>query len=176
MSTGVADRIDKAADNIDSRYHPSAALRRQLNKVFPTHWSFLLGEVALYSFIVLLLTGVYLTLFFDPSMAHVTYEGVYQPLRGIQMSRAYETALNISFEVRGGLFVRQVHHWAALLFAASIMVHLARVFFTGAFRRPREANWVIGSLLLILAMFEGFFGYSLPDDLLSGTGIRAALS
>lgn len=176
MSTSVADRINKVADNMDSRYHPSGALRRQLNKVFPTHWSFLLGEVALYSFIVLLLTGVYLTLFFDPSMAHVTYDGVYQPLRGIEMSRAYETALHISFEVRGGLFVRQVHHWAALLFAASIMVHLARIFFTGAFRRPREANWVIGVLLLILAMFEGFFGYSLPDDLLSGTGIRAALS
>jgi len=176
MSTSVADVIDKTADNIDSRYHPSGALRRQLNKVFPTHWSFLLGEIAMYSFIVLLLTGVYLTLYFDPSMAEVTYNGVYQPLRGIQMSRAYETALNISFEIRGGLFVRQVHHWAALLFAASIMVHLARIFFTGAFRRPREANWVIGSLLLILAMFEGFFGYSLPDDLLSGTGIRAALS
>ncbi|BDX34400.1 ubiquinol-cytochrome c reductase cytochrome b subunit [Mycobacterium antarcticum] len=171
-TSGIAAR----ADAIDSRYHPSAAVRRQLNKVFPTHWSFLLGEIALYSFIVLLLTGVYLTLFFDPSMAEVTYDGVYQPLNGIQMSRAYETALDISFEVRGGLFVRQVHHWAALLFAASIMVHLARVFFTGAFRRPREANWVIGSLLLILAMFEGYFGYSLPDDLLSGTGLRAAFS
>ena len=176
MSTPVADRLAKAGDNIDSRYHPSAALRRQLNKVFPTHWSFLLGEIAMDSFIVLLLTGVWLTLFFDPSMAEVTYNGIYQPLRGIQMSRAYETALNISFEIRGGLFVRQVHHWAALLFAASIMVHLARIFFTGAFRRPREANWVVGSLLLVLAMFEGFFGYSLPDDLLSGTGIRAALS
>ncbi|WP_431240305.1 cytochrome bc1 complex cytochrome b subunit [Mycolicibacterium aichiense] len=163
-------------DAIDSRYHPSAAVRRQLNKVFPTHWSFLLGEIALYSFIVLLLTGVYLTLFFDPSMTEVTYNGVYQPLRGIEMSKAYASTLDITFEVRGGLFVRQVHHWAALLFAAAIMVHLARIFFTGAFRRPREANWVIGSLLLILAMFEGFFGYSLPDDLLSGTGIRAALS
>jgi ubiquinol-cytochrome c reductase cytochrome b subunit len=169
-------RLAAQGDAIDSRYHPSAAVRRQLNKVFPTHWSFLLGEIALYSFIVLLLTGVWLTLFFDPSMAHVVYDGVYQPLRGVGMSRAYETALDISFEVRGGLFVRQVHHWAALLFAASIMVHLARIFFTGAFRRPREANWVIGSLLLILAMFEGFFGYSLPDDLLSGTGLRAALS
>ena len=163
-------------DAIDSRYHPSASLRRQLNKVFPTHWSFLLGEVALYSFIVLLLTGVYLTLFFDPSMAEVTYNGVYQPLRGIGMSKAYASTLDISFEVRGGLFVRQVHHWAALLFAAAIMVHLARIFFPGAFRRPREANWVIGSLLLILAMFEGYFGYSLPDDLLSGIGLRAALS
>jgi ubiquinol-cytochrome c reductase cytochrome b subunit len=172
----VGQLLARQGDDIDSRYHPSAAVRRQLNKVFPTHWSFLLGEIALYSFIVLLLTGVYLTLFFDPSMTEVTYNGVYQPLRGVEMSKAYASTLDISFEVRGGLFVRQVHHWAALLFAASIMVHLARVFFTGAFRRPREANWVIGSLLLILAMFEGFFGYSLPDDLLSGTGIRAALS
>ncbi|MGK2880682.1 MAG: cytochrome bc1 complex cytochrome b subunit [Mycobacterium sp.] len=176
MSPDLAKVAARQGDAIDSRYHPSAAVRRQLNKVFPTHWSFLLGEIALYSFLVLLITGVWLTLFFDPSMAHVTYEGVYQPLKGVGMSRAYETALDITFEIRGGLFVRQVHHWAALLFAASIMVHLARVFFTGAFRRPREANWVIGSLLLILAMFEGFFGYSLPDDLLSGTGIRAALS
>ena len=176
MSPKLAGIAARQGDAIDSRYHPSAAVRRQLNKVFPTHWSFLLGEIALYSFIVLLITGVYLTLFFDPSMTEVTYNGVYQPLRGVEMSRAYASALDISFEVRGGLFVRQVHHWAALLFAAAIMVHLARVFFTGAFRRPREANWVIGSLLLILAMFEGYFGYSLPDDLLSGTGLRAALS
>ncbi|MFC7448373.1 cytochrome b [Rhodococcus daqingensis] len=166
----------KAAESMDSRYHLAAGVRRQINKVFPTHWSFLLGEIALYSFIVLLISGVYLTLFFDPSMAEVIYNGEYQPLRGVEMSRAYETALNISFEVRGGLFVRQIHHWAALMFAAAITVHLLRIFFTGAFRRPREANWVIGSLLLILAIFEGFFGYSLPDDLLSGTGLRAALS
>nr|WP_155404346.1 cytochrome bc complex cytochrome b subunit [Rhodococcus erythropolis] len=149
-------------------------MRRQINKVFPTHWSFMLGEIALYSFVILLISGVFLTLFFDPSMAHVVYDGAYQPLRGVTMSRAYETTLNLSFEVRGGLFVRQIHHWAALMFAASIVVHLLRVFFTGAFRRPREANWVIGCLLLILAMFEGFFGYSIPDDLLSGTGLRAA--
>ncbi len=177
MSPKLGEVMAKQGDAIDSRYHPSAAVRRGiLNKVFPTHWSFLLGEIALYSFIILLITGVYLTLFFDPSMSEVTYQGVYQPLRGIEMSRAYASALDISFEIRGGLFVRQVHHWAALLFAASIMVHLARIFFTGAFRRPREANWIIGSLLLILAMFEGFFGYSLPDDLLSGTGLRAAMS
>jgi len=176
MSPKLGEMLAEQGDAIDSRYHPSAAVRRQLNKVFPTHWSFLLGEIALYSFIVLLITGVYLTLFFDSSMAEVTYDGVYQPLRGVEMSKAYASALDISFEIRGGLFVRQVHHWAALLFAAAIMVHLARIFFTGAFRRPREANWVIGSLLLILAMFEGYFGYSLPDDLLSGIGLRAALS
>ncbi|NLV77880.1 MAG: cytochrome bc complex cytochrome b subunit [Rhodococcus sp.] len=176
MSTATQSHAAKVGENLDSRYHLSPGIRRQINKVFPTHWSFLLGEVALYSFIILLISGVFLTLFFDPSLAHVTYDGVYTPLRGVGMSRAYETTLNISFEVRGGLFVRQIHHWAALMFAASIIVHLLRIFFTGAFRRPREANWVIGSLLLILAMFEGFFGYSLPDDLLSGTGLRAAFS
>jgi ubiquinol-cytochrome c reductase cytochrome b subunit len=172
----VGNLLARQGEDIDTRYHPSAAVRRQLNKVFPTHWSFLLGEIALYSFIVLLITGVYLTLFFDPSMTEVTYNGVYQPLRGVAMSRAYESALQISFEVRGGLFVRQIHHWAALMFSASIMVHLARIFFTGAFRRPRELNWILGALLLILSMFEGYFGYSLPDDLLSGIGLRAALS
>ncbi|TQF73558.1 cytochrome bc complex cytochrome b subunit [Rhodococcus spelaei] len=172
----VAAHAAKAGENLDSRYHLASGMRKQINKVFPTHWSFMLGEIALYSFVILLISGVYLTLFFDPSMSEVVYNGAYQPLRGVEMSRAYETALNLSFEVRGGLFVRQIHHWAALMFAASIIVHLLRIFFTGAFRRPREANWVIGCLLLILAMFEGFFGYSLPDDLLSGTGLRAALS
>src|SRR6202000_401939 len=164
----IGDVLAQQGDAIDSRYHPSAAVRRQLNKVFPTHWSFLLGEICLYSFIVLLLTGVYLTLFYDPSTTEVTYNGVYQPLRGLQVSKAYASTLDISFEVRGGLFVRQVHHWAALMFAASIMVHLARVFFTGAFRRPREANWVIGVILLILAIFEGFFGYLLAGCSVSG--------
>ncbi|MFW0791712.1 cytochrome b [Gordonia sp. CPCC 205333] len=169
-------RIATSAEEVDSRYHLAAGMRRQINKVFPTHWSFLLGEVALYAFVILLLSGVYLTLFFDPSMSEVIYHGDYQPLNGVMMTKAYETTLNISFEVRGGLFVRQVHHWAALLFAAAIIVHMMRIFFTGAFRRPREANWVIGCVLLLLAMFEGFFGYSLPDDLLSGTGVRAAMS
>ncbi|GAC78674.1 menaquinol-cytochrome c reductase cytochrome b subunit precursor [Gordonia malaquae] len=172
----IADRLATQAEEVDSRYHLAAGMRRQINKVFPTHWSFMLGEVSLYSFIILLLSGVYLTFFFDPSMAHVVYEGAYQPLNGVTMSRAYETTLDLSFEVRGGLFVRQIHHWAALLFAASIILHMMRIFFTGAFRRPREANWVIGCFLLLLAMFEGFFGYSLPDDLLSGTGVRAAMS
>src|ERR1700738_3275124 len=172
----LSDIAADQAEAMDQRYHLASGMRRQINKVFPSHWSFVLGEMALYSFIVLLLTGVYLTLFFDPSMQEVVYHGVYQPLNGVEMSRAYETALNISFEVRGGLFVRQIHHWAALMFSAAFMVPRARIFFPGAFRKPREANWVIGSLLLILSMFEGYFGYSLPDDLLSGIGLRAALS
>ncbi len=165
---------ESAATWADDRYHLAGGMRRQINKVFPTHWSFLLGEMALYSFIILIVSGVYLTLFFDPSMAETTYNGVFQNLRGVEMSRAYESTLNISFEVRGGLFVRQIHHWAALLFLAAMITHLARVFFTGAFRKPREVNWVLGALLLILGIVEGFAGYSLPDDLLSGTGLRIA--
>ena len=166
------NRVALMARNMDDRYTMSSGIRRQINKVFPTHWSFLLGEIALYSFVVLLLSGVYLTLFFDPSMSKVIYDGAYAPLNGVEMSRAYETALQISFEVRGGLFIRQVHHWAALLFAISIMAHMFRIFFTGAFRKPREANWVIGCILLLLSIAEGFMGYSLPDDLLSGVGLR----
>ncbi|AUS77921.1 cytochrome bc complex cytochrome b subunit [Actinoalloteichus sp. AHMU CJ021] len=172
---GAAARAAAAgATWADDRFHMAKGMRRQLNKVFPTHWSFMLGEIALYSFIVLLLTGTYLALFFDPSMEHVEYQGVLENMRGIEMSRAYASSLDISFEVRGGLFARQVHHWAALLFMAAIVVHMLRVFFTGAFRKPRELNWVIGILLFVLGMFEGFTGYSLPDDLLSGTGLRIA--
>ena len=166
------NRVALMARNMDDRYTMSSGIRRQINKVFPTHWSFMLGEIALYSFVVLLLSGVYLTLFFDPSMSKVIYDGAYAPLNGVEMSRAYETALQISFEVPGGLFIRQVHHWAALLFAISIMAHMFRIFFTGAFRKPREANWVIGCILLLLSIAEGFMGYSLPDDLLSGVGLR----
>jgi ubiquinol-cytochrome c reductase cytochrome b subunit len=161
-----------AAKWTDDRYHVASGLRRQINKVFPTHWSFLLGEIALYSFIVLLLSGTYLALFFDPSMTEVTYQGSFVNLRGLEMSRAYESTLFISFDVRGGLFVRQVHHWAALLFMSAIVVHMFRTFFTGAFRRPREVNWVIGVLIFMLGALEGFAGYSLPDDLLSGAGLR----
>jgi ubiquinol-cytochrome c reductase cytochrome b subunit len=167
-------RVAEALDELDQRFHPAAGLRRQFNKVFPTHWTFMLGEIALYSFIVLLLTGIYLGLFFDPSMTEVVYDGPYDNLRGVHMSRAYESALEISLEVRGGLFVRQVHHWAALLFIAAMFAHMFRIFFTGAFRKPRETNWMIGIVIILVATFEGFSGYSLPDDLLSGVGLRIA--
>ncbi|MET9969629.1 ubiquinol-cytochrome c reductase cytochrome b subunit [Streptomyces sp. NPDC006356] len=164
---------ERAADHIDERlplYEGGGLLR----KAFPDHWSFLLGEIALYSFIVLLLTGIWLTLFFHPSMTEVVYHGSYRPLNGVRMSEAYESTLDISFDVRGGLLIRQLHHWAALVFLAAIGLHLLRIFFTGAFRRPREVNWLIGVTLFLLALAEGFAGYSLPDDLLSGTGLRIA--
>ena len=132
--------VAEGADELDQRFRAAPGIRRQLNKVFPTNWGFLLGEIALYSFIVLLLTGTYLAFFFDPSMAEVTYDGRFTNLRGVEMSRAFESTLDISFEVRGGLFARQLHHWGALIFMAAIVAHMFRIFFTGAFRRPRETN------------------------------------
>jgi ubiquinol-cytochrome c reductase cytochrome b subunit len=149
-------------------------MKKNLTKVFPDHWSFLLGEIALYSFVILLLSGTYLTFWFDPSQREVIYDGSYEPLAGVEMSAAYASTLDISFEIRGGLLMRQIHHWSALIFMAAIVVHLMRVFFTGAFRKPREFNWIIGVGLLTLGIVEGFLGYSLPDDLLSGTGVRIA--
>ena len=156
----------------DDRLRASPMTRTFLRKIFPDHWSFLLGEIALYSFIILLLTGTFLTLFFQPSMTDVVYHGSYTPLDGVHMSEAYASTLNISFDVRGGLLMRQIHHWAAILFVAAIVCHLLRIFFTGAFRKPRELNWLIGVVMFTLAFTEGLFGYSLPDDLLSGTGLR----
>jgi quinol---cytochrome-c reductase cytochrome b subunit len=164
--------LGKTAYEIDDRLILSGWVRRTMNKVYPDHWSFLLGEIALYSFLILLLSGTYLTFFFDASMREVVYGGSYAPLRGVEMSAAYDSALGLSFDVRGGLFMRQLHHWAALLFVAAIVVHLLRIFFTGAFRRPRETNWLIGVVLLVLSLLMGVTGYSLPDDLLSGTGLR----
>ena len=143
-----------------------------MRKVFPDHWSFLLGEIALWSFVILLLTGTFLSLFFVPSMTEVTYHGSYVKLDGIRMSEAYASTLQISFDVRGGLLIRQIHHWAADLFMAALIVHMLRVFFTGAYRKPREVNWLIGIVLFTLGLIEGLFGYSLPDDQLSGAGLR----
>ncbi len=160
------------ANYVDERTGAAKWLKKTVTKVFPDHWSFMLGEVALYSFIILLLSGTFLTFWFDPSLKEVEYEGNYGPLSGLKMSAAYASALHISFDIRGGLLMRQIHHWAALLFMVAIVVHLLRVFFTGAFRKPREFNWLIGIGLLTLGIVEGLLGYSLPDDLLSGTGMR----
>jgi ubiquinol-cytochrome c reductase cytochrome b subunit len=159
---------------VDDRLRSAKYLKKQMGKVFPEHWSFMLGEIALYSFIILLLSGTFLSLWFKPSMIEVVYDGSYLPLNGVKMSEAYASTLDISFDIRGGLLMRQIHHWGALFFVAAISVHLLRIFFTGAFRKPRETNWIIGVGLLTLGLLEGFAGYSLPDDLLSGTGLRIA--
>jgi ubiquinol-cytochrome c reductase cytochrome b subunit len=161
---------------LDRRLGTTRFARAALDKAFPDHWSFMLGEVALYCFVVLVLTGLFLTFFFNPSPHEVVYHGSYRQLDGVHMSEAYRSVVHLSFDVRAGLVMRQMHHWAALVFVGAIVVHLCRIFFTGAFRRPRELNWVIGVTLLLLALFNGFTGYSLPDDLLSGTGLRIAYS
>jgi quinol---cytochrome-c reductase cytochrome b subunit len=157
---------------LDDRFHGARGLRVFFRKIFPDHWTFLLGEIALYSFIILLLTGTFLALFFKPSMGDIVYHGSYLKMDGVHMSEAYASTLRISFDIRGGLLMRQIHHWAADLFVAAIMAHMLRIFFTGAYRKPREVNWLIGIVLFTLALLEGLFGYSLPDDLLSGAGLR----
>jgi ubiquinol-cytochrome c reductase cytochrome b subunit len=161
---------------LDDRLGGSDFAEEALNKVFPDHWAFLLGEIALYSFVVLVLTGTFLTFFFDPSEAPTIYHGAYKALNGARVSTAYASTVHLSFDVRMGLVMRQTHHWAADVFIAAIIAHLCRIFFTGAFRRPREINWMIGVTLLILGIANGFTGYSLPDDLLSGTGLRIMYS
>lgn len=162
----------RIANYVDTRVGGTGIVREFGRKVFPDHWTFMFGEVALYSFVILILSGTFLTFWFDPSMSTTRYSGSYAPLQGLEMSMAYATALELSFDVRGGLFMRQLHHWAALLFIAAMSIHMLRVFFTGAFRKPRELNWVVGAALLILGLGAGFTGYSLPDEVLSGNGLR----
>ncbi len=173
---GPNGKIGHSINELDDRLGIARGGRSFLDKVYPDHWSFLLGEIALYSFIVLLATGVFLTFYYIPSQTLVTYHGSYLPLDGQHVTQAYASSVNLSFAVRAGLLMRQMHHWACDIFVGSIVVHMARVFFTGAFRKPRELNWTIGLTLLILAIVNGFLGYSLPDDLVSGTGIRIAYS
>jgi ubiquinol-cytochrome c reductase cytochrome b subunit len=171
-----AKRQGAVLDFLDDRFGSSKWLRSAMDKIFPDHWSFMVGEIAMYSFFILLATGVYLALFYSPSSQLVVYHGAYKPLDGQSVTQAYQSVLNLSFNVRFGLLMRQAHHWAANIFLAAIAFHMARVFFTGAFRKPREANWLIGATLLMLSMLEGFSGYSLPDDLLSGSGLRVVFS
>jgi ubiquinol-cytochrome c reductase cytochrome b subunit len=163
---------ERLADWADGRLGVYTLAKANLRKIFPDHWSFMLGEICLYTFVIIVLTGVYLTLFFTPSLNEVVYHGSYKPMTGVRMSEAFKTTLDITFDVRAGLLMRQIHHWSAIVFVAAMFVHMMRILYTGAFRKPREVNWLFGFLLLFLGQFDGFMGYSLPDDLLSGTGIR----
>jgi ubiquinol-cytochrome c reductase cytochrome b subunit len=173
---GPYGHLGTALNELDDRLGIAEGGRSFMDKIFPDHWSFMLGEIALYSFVVILVTGVFLTLYYVPSQALVTYHGSYLPLDGMRVTQAFASTVNLSFAVRAGLLMRQMHHWSCDIFIGSMVVHMARVFFTGAFRKPRELNWSIGLTLLTLAIVNGFLGYSLPDDLVSGTGIRIAYS
>ena len=173
---GPYGKFGKSVAELDERLGIAKGGRTFLDKIFPDHWSFMLGEIALYSFVVLLATGVFLCLYYVPSVTPVIYHGPYRPLDGQTVSAAYASTVDLSFSVRAGLLMRQMHHWACDIFVGAIVLRMARVFFTGAFRKPRELNWTIGLTMLILAILNGFIGYSLPDDLISGTGIRIAYS
>jgi ubiquinol-cytochrome c reductase cytochrome b subunit len=173
---GPYGKLGNAVNELDDRLGIAKGGRTFLDKIFPDHWSFMLGEIALYAFIILLVTGVVLTFYYNASSTLVTYHGAYAPLDGTKVSLAYASSVDLSFAVRGGLLMRQMHHWACDIFVGAIVVHMARVFFTGAFRKPRETNWLVGGQLLMLAIVNGFLGYSLPDDLISGTGLRIAYS
>jgi ubiquinol-cytochrome c reductase cytochrome b subunit len=167
----VKDPILKPVQFIDQRTASAPLIKKVLRYAFPDHWSFLLGEVALYAFILLIATGIYLALFFEPSTAHTIYHGPYKPLQGREMSAAYKSVLDISFTYKAGLLIRQTHHWAADVFVAAMAIHLMRIFFTGAFRKPRELTWLIGLILIFTSLLEGYLGYSMVDDLLSGMGL-----
>jgi ubiquinol-cytochrome c reductase cytochrome b subunit len=167
----MKDPLAEPVRFIDERTSSAPLLRKGLRYLFPDHWSFLLGEVAIYCFLVLVATGTYLALFYDPSTAKTFYHGAYAPLQGHEMSNAYYSVLNLSLSTQAGLLMRQTHHWAADVFIAVIVIHLMRVFFTGAFRKPRELTWLVGVALLAIVLLEGYLGYSLIDDLLSGIGL-----
>src|SRR6204780_1104888 len=137
---GPCGHLSKVVGELDDRLGVAKGGRVFLDKIFPDHWSFMLGEIALYSFVILIATGVFLALYFVPSTNQVIYHGTYKPLRGQSVAEAYEATVNISFGARGGLLVGQMHHWAADIFVGYIVVHMARRFFTGAFRKPRELN------------------------------------
>ncbi|MBV9196900.1 MAG: ubiquinol-cytochrome c reductase cytochrome b subunit [Solirubrobacterales bacterium] len=159
---------------LEQRLGAAKGIKWLLSYVFPDHWSFLLGEIALYAFIVLVGTGTFLALYYIPGDSQVIYHGPYALLQGEQMSEAYRSVVDLSFSVPAGLLFRQAHHWAADVFVAAIVLHLCRIFFTGAYRKPRDVNYFIGLTMLMLAILEGFAGYSLIDDLLSGMGLAIA--
>ena len=142
-----------------------AAMRRLVRADPDDRWAAVFGRIAVYSFLVALVSGILLLPFFRPSMAAVIYHGSYRKLDGLPMSRAYQSTLNTSFDVRGGLLIRQVHHWSADLFVAAVCLRLIRVFFRGRFRRP---DWLIWVSLLLTGMLVGLSGTFLPDDMLSG--------
>ncbi|MFL5934884.1 MAG: cytochrome bc complex cytochrome b subunit [Gaiellaceae bacterium] len=168
--------IRKLVRFLDTRTGTAPLLRKTLRYLFPDHWSFLLGEVALYAFVVLVGTGVFLTLFYEDSTAKVIYHGPYEPLQGREMTHAYRSVLDLSTNVKAGLLIRQTHHWAANVFVAAIVLHLLRIFFTGAYRKPRELTYWLGLTMLLVTLLEGYLGYSLADDLLSGMGLAIGYS
>jgi ubiquinol-cytochrome c reductase cytochrome b subunit len=168
----ITARLHRALDDTIAGRRIHTAVDSLRHRRSYRHWTDVFGIVTFASIAMLMITGAVLSFFYAPSSAATTYHGSYAPLRGAEMSHALASTLGISFDVRGGLLVRQGHHWAALLLPASIIGQLVVTFFTGGFRRPRQWAWVLLFLTLIAALAAGWSGYALPDDLLSGTGLR----
>jgi ubiquinol-cytochrome c reductase cytochrome b subunit len=164
----------KLLDELDARLHIRKDARKTANKVFPSNWSFLLGEVAVFSLVILVLTGTFLTFFYRPNVEMITYTGSNPVFNGRTLPAAFESIVRLSSDVNGGLLFRRLHRGASHLFIATVVLHMLRVMLTGAFRKPRELNYFVGIGLLTLAFGAGFTGYSLPYDSLAGTGIRIA--
>jgi quinol-cytochrome oxidoreductase complex cytochrome b subunit len=130
--------------------------RELTNEPVPYHlkrWWFALGGTPAYLFIVQIFTGVLLAFYYEASP-----------------STAYQSVAHITDEVAFGWFIRSLHKWAATLMIAAVILHQIRVFFTGAYRRPREINWFVGMCLLLCTLLTGFTGYSLVFEQLSFWG------
>jgi ubiquinol-cytochrome c reductase cytochrome b subunit len=163
-------------DSLDERVGLAHPARKTLNKVFPSHWSFLLGELALISFAILVLTGIFLTAFYRPSVDTVVYAGASELYRGRELPGAFASILTLTHDVPGGQLVRRVHRATAQVFIGIAIIHMLRVVLTGAFRKPREVNYHIGWAMLVLAVVSGWSGHNLVYDTLAGTSLRVYYS
>ncbi|WP_223624076.1 cytochrome b N-terminal domain-containing protein [Microbacterium sp. EST19A] len=168
----VTERLSTAVRQSRSGRRASKVIADLRGRSIPLHWTNLFGVVSLAALVVLFITGIFLMFVYVPSSEQMRYAGTYPPLVGIEMSQAYASTLAISFEIPGGLLMRHAHHWAGLLLPAALILQMLVSFFTGAFRRPRRAGWVLLFLVFVMALAAGWSGYALPDDLLSGTGLR----
>lgn len=164
--------LPRALHQLDARVGLSAPLKQLGRKVFPRHWSFLLGHATLSCFLVLIVTGIFLTFFYAPSTEPTIYTGSAALYQGRELPAAYESIVRLTHDVPGGLLVRRLHRAAAMLLIALAALHLVRVVLSGAFRRPREVNYHIGWLLLLLAIASAYTGHLLPLEVLSGTSMR----
>ncbi|WP_291430149.1 cytochrome bc complex cytochrome b subunit [Deinococcus sp.] len=149
---------------LDDRLHISRLNDKFLRKAFPVHHSFFLGEITLFSLIVLILTGILLALSYEPSNSLVV--NTFDPgtvTKPNLVPAAYHSALKINAMPFGDM-LRRVHHWMANIMVAAAVIHMMRIYFTGAFKKPREINWWIGMLLLIFSALTAVTGYILPYD------------
>ncbi|WP_336002661.1 cytochrome b [Halorientalis halophila] len=163
-------RLDRIYGFFDDRLDLTES-QSFLGKAFPAEDSFLLGEVALFCFLILVLTGMFLGFFFEPSTTEVEYEGSVAEYQGEDLPEAFVSVLNITYDVPFGMLLRRMHHWAAHLFVASMALHMLRVFFNGAYRNPRELNWLVGTGLAGTSMFAAYTGYALPFDEFASTAV-----